>query len=240
VRSLSVSEEERLKTSLLSPIKASEHLNKCIYESIVSKPEEIHTYGDFLKKLTIKDRDALLFGLYHITYGDIKNYDITCSSCRKTYAVTIKASNLFNFSPYPGEGILEKVEKIQLPVYKDVWVYIKQPSLEEEDASIKNLTGLGGASVDTVIETLIIDKFEEISPADSTTSTMVVSDKADVLRAYLQLPARDKRKIYEEYEEKFGKYGVDLKMKSYCTFCGNEDEVEVNLVAQFFRMVYQS
>jgi len=38
VRSLNVQEEERLKASFLTPTKANDHLNKCIYDSFVKRP----------------------------------------------------------------------------------------------------------------------------------------------------------------------------------------------------------
>jgi hypothetical protein len=60
VRSLNVQEEERMKGSLISPNKITEHLNKCIYETIVKKPDTIKDFEGFLKALTLKDRDALL------------------------------------------------------------------------------------------------------------------------------------------------------------------------------------
>ena len=79
IRSLNVQEEERLKGSLLTPQKITEHLNKCLYESLISKPEVVKDFKTFLENVTLKDRDALLYGLYHITYEEIRNYDIKCS-----------------------------------------------------------------------------------------------------------------------------------------------------------------
>ena len=106
LRSLTVQEEERLKGSMLTPASTTEHLNKCLYEAIVKKPDKIKEYKDFLNNLTLKDRDTLLYGLYHITYEEIRNYDITCKSCRKEFPVTVSASDTFNFIPYPGKDIL--------------------------------------------------------------------------------------------------------------------------------------
>lgn len=68
----------------------------------------------------------------------------------------------------------------------------------------------------------------------------VVADRVDIITAYSQLPARDKRLIYEKYAEEFGKYGIELKMKTTCTGCGNEEVINVDLVENFFRMVYTS
>ena len=105
VRSLSVQEEEKLKGSLMTPQKITEHLNQCIFDAVVKKPKEIKDFDSFLKCVTLKDRDALLYGLYHISYGDIRDYDLTCGSCRKEYPVTVKASDTFNFTPYQNKAV---------------------------------------------------------------------------------------------------------------------------------------
>ena len=38
LRSLNVQEEEKLKVSMISPQKIAEHLNQCLFESIVKNP----------------------------------------------------------------------------------------------------------------------------------------------------------------------------------------------------------
>ena len=236
VRSLNVSEEEKMKGSLVSPNKITEHLNKCIYETIVKKPAAIKDFKDFLGACTLKDRDALLYGLYHITYEEVRNYDITCSSCGKTYPVTIKASDTFQFNMYPTKDVLKKQVKQALPVSKGITAVIKQPSLLDEMNAIKNLSNRPGSSIELITETLIIDKFEQ--DVTESTKPVVYSDRSDILDAYLTLPARDKRVIHEAYNEAFGKYGVDLKMKTFCPHCSAEEDVDIDLVSQFFRMVY--
>jgi len=238
VRSLNVSEEERMKGSLISPNKITEHLNKCIYETIVKKPASIKDFEGFLKSLTLKDRDALLYGLYHITYEEVRNYDITCSACNKQYPVTIAASDTFNFNMYPDKDILKKQTKKELPVSKGVSVTLKQPTLWDELTAIKNLGSRPGSSIELITETLIIQSFEQDMPDSKEPKTY--TERVDILDAYLSLPARDKRIIHETYNEEFGKYGVDLKMKSFCPHCSAEEDVEIDLVSQFFRMVYSA
>lgn len=238
VRSLNVSEEEAMKGSLVSPNKITEHLNKCIYETIVKKPASIKDFESFLKNCTLKDRDALLYGLYHITYEEVRNYDITCSSCGKSYPVTIQASDTFNFNMFPDKNILKKETKIKLPVSKGITAVIRQPSLFDEMTAIKNLSSRPGSSIELITETLIITSFEQDVP-DSTVP-IVYNERVDILDAYLTLPARDKRIIHESYQEEFGKYSVDLKMKTFCPHCSAEEDVDIDLVSQFFRMVYSA
>jgi hypothetical protein len=238
VRTLNVQDEERLKGSLMTPAKVTEHLNKCLYETLVKKPDSIKEFKDFLKLLTLKDRDTLLYGLYHITYEDIRNYDVKCRNCKKDFAVTVSASDTFNFNPYPEDNILTKRIKIDLPKSKGVSVYIKQPTLEDETESIKRMAQRPGVTMDIITETLIIERFEQ--DIETSKEPAVFSDRIDIIEAYRKLPAKDKRVIYEKFNEEFGKYGTELKMQVFCQHCGNEDVVNIDLVENFFRMVYSS
>jgi len=235
VRSLSVQEEEKLKSSLLTPSKINEHLNKCLFDSITVKPEDIVDYDTWLKQTTLKDRDALLYGLYHITYDEIRNYDVLCGNCSKEYPVTVKASSTFNYEEYPGKDVLNSRIPVKLPISKGVVVFLKQPSLFDEVAAIRTLALSTKSNLDIITETLVIDRFEDLTePANP----VVYSEREDVRDAYLSLPAGDKREIYKNYREEFGKYGVTLLMKSNCAHCGFEEEVHLDLVSSFFRMVH--
>lgn len=238
IRSLNVLEEEKLKGSLLTPTKVTEHLNKCIFECVVAKPEKVKDFKSFLQNTTLKDRDGLLYGLYHISYGEFRNYDIRCTSCRKDYSVTINASDTFNANMYPEDDILAKRVTIKLPLTKTVSAVLRQPTLDDEAESLKRLGGSLGYTVEVITETLIIESFSE--DRTEQVEPIVYVDRADIIDAYRALPAKDKRVIYEKYVEEFGKYNIELKMKSFCTHCGNEEVVNIDLVENFFRMVYTS
>jgi len=236
VRSLTVQEEERLKASLVTPSKINDHLNKCIFDACVVKPDGMGTYDEFLRGTTLKDRDALLYGLYHITYEDIRNYDVTCGSCRKDYAITIKASATFDHNPYPGKDILSKQIDVKLPLSKGVIATIKQPTLYDESVALKAM-GIGVSSnMDLLTETLILIKFQH-NPEDGGDS-VVYSEREDVMDAYKSLPAKDKRAIYNKYREQFGQYGILLQMTTNCIHCGHNEQMDIDLVENFFRMVH--
>ena len=234
VRTMNVQEEERLKGSILTPSSITDHLNKCLYDTITKKPAEMPDYDSFLRKITLKDRDALLYGLYHITYEDIRNYEINCGTCKKTYAVTIKASTTFNMNPYPNKDILTKKVTKELSISKGVFVTLRQPTLFDEMTVMKTVQS-AMFSVDLITETLIIDKFQH--DPDSGDS-IIYTERDDIISAYQQLPALDKRDIYKLYREEFGQYGINLKMRSTCIHCQNQEEVDIDLVQNFFRMVY--
>lgn len=232
VKTLNVQKEQRLKGSLVTPIKITEHLNRILWECTVSRPEEIKTFEDFTTKLTLKDRDALLYGLYHISYEEIRNYMINCVACNKEYPVTVQASSTFNFNPYPTDDILNKVIKLPLPKTKGVFAYIKQPTLIDEVMAFKTLA----ADSELISITLPIQKFtQETEGGDD---ALVYSERTDILDAFMTLPPLDKKAIFDKYSKEFGDYGIELKCKTVCQYCGHSDIVTIDLVEQFFRMVF--
>lgn len=238
VRSLNVSEEERLKGSLVTPAKIADHLNTCIFQSIIKKPEGITDLNSFLKKTTLKDRDALLYGLYHITYEEIRNYEVKCRACSHEYSVTVQASSTFNFNPYPADDVLEKKISFELPVTKGVFITLRQPTLFDEMMAVRNLSSRPGTTLEVITETLIIEKFEQDVPERK--EPIIYNDRIDIIDAYMSISARDKREIFKQYTDKFGQYGIDLKMKTNCTSCGNEDLFNIDLVESFFRSLYSA
>lgn len=235
-RSLTVSEEEQMKGSMVTASKVAEHLNTCLFSSIVKKPDDIKNLQDFVKKTTLKDRDALLYALYHITYEEIRNYEVSCTACSKDYTVTVKASNTFNYDQYPGDDILSNQVKVALPITKGVSVYVKQPTLEDELFATRELGQRPDMNLDLITETLIIDRFEQ--EIEGRPQPKVYKTRIDVVDAYRAIAAKDKRIIYKTYDEAFGKFGISLKMKSFCQSCGNEDLFDIDLVDNFFRAMY--
>jgi hypothetical protein len=235
LKSMSVQEEERLKGSLLSPSVVTDHLNRCIFDCVTVPPNDVKSFDDFLSKLTLKDRDALLYGLYHITYEEVRNYDVSCGSCGKTHAITIKASSTFSMNSYPeDQNILNAKFQLQLPVMDSVSVSIRQPTLKDEQEAMK-LAGSNSKVLDLMTETLIIENFtENVKGQDS----VVYSTREDIVDAYRALPPNDKRAIFKEYKDKLGSYGIELKMRVTCPMCGVEEELDLDLVDNFFRMVH--
>ena len=238
LRSLNVQEEERLKGSMMTPQKITEHLNTCLFESMVTRPESIKNLNDFLKQTTLKDRDALLYGLYHITYEEIRNYELRCTKCSHVYPITIEASSTFNYNPYPGKDVLAARAEVKLPATEGVKAVVKQPTLMDELITLKDLAGRPGSSVEIITETLIIDRF--LQDNEATKEPNIYSDRADILDAYLTLPAKDKRVIYQEYDKNFGQYGIELKMRSFCPACSNEEVYSIDLVENFFRSMFSA
>jgi len=235
VRSINVAEEEKMKGSFISPQKITEHLNRVIFDSMTQKPSHVKTYDDFKKATTVKDRDALLFGLYHISYEEIRNYDITCSSCQHKYPVTSKASDTLATNPYPEKDILKREIAVDMPLTTGVKAFIKQPTLADESETLQRQAVLS-PNIELLTQAMVITKFEQ--DIESQKDPDVYDDRVDIVSAFQTLTARDKRAINDAYIEAFGKYQIELKMTVNCPSCGNSEIVNIDLVENFFRMVY--
>jgi len=239
IRSLTVDEEEKLKGSLLTPNKLAEHLNEVIFSCIVKKPDSIKTYDDFLNQITIKDRDALMYGLYHVTYKDIHNYDVTCASCNHVNSVKVNFLKSFKITAWDkkDESIIEKEIPVKFKIAEKITAVIKQPMLRDEFNLLKQIAFASETVRDLSMQLLVISRFEQ--ERDEAKTPITYEDRENILKGYKQLPSTDKKMIDKAYEENFGKYGVDIASIVRCQKCGNEEEISIDLVRQFFRSIYE-
>lgn len=236
VKSLSVQSEEAMKGSILTTTKIIEHINKCIFESLIKKPDSIKNYTDYLKKVTLKDREALLYGLFHISYGEIRNYETTCSSCGKKSDVKVNISDTFSIKPYPKDrNILKDTVSFNLEVYDSVEVSLKQPTLFLEESEVKrNMINIDD-KINIVSRALPIVDFKYSKEGKE----IVLTDREDIIDAFLSLPPKDRKLISKKYQDSFGQYGIELNMATSCQKCGNQDIIQIDLFENFFRSIVE-
>jgi hypothetical protein len=66
------------------------------------------------------------------------------------------------------------------------------------------------------------------------------TDRLDILDAYQSLPNKDKKQIFTKFNEEFGEYGITLKQDWICKECGAENDLNLDITMQFFRMVFRN
>jgi hypothetical protein len=142
--------------------------------------------------------------------------------------------------PKEETSILEKRVLIPLEIFKGVSVEIKQPTLTDELLSLE-IFGKSSHG-DAIADTVCIEKFiREFPPTDTgEKKPKVYLERTDIVEAFFDLPPRDRKLITKSYEDNFGKYKIDLKMKSVCPFCNEEQDTDIDIVQQFFRMVFSA
>lgn len=235
IRSMQVSEEEKLKTSLVSRSKFSALISEICWGVIENKEVYDNDLVKFGKSLTLKDREALMFGIYHASYGGQVEIDHTCTSCGDTVHPSLEMAKIFSAEPYlESENILEKRIEKQLDV-EGLKVVVRQPTVYDEinvQSSIESSNSIGG---DTQLELMIIDKFIAEDEAGNPTE---FKKPIELFSLYSRLPVADKKIIHNTYLEEFGRYGIDLTTNVTCGSCGNVDKTSVEIIPSLFRMVF--
>jgi len=238
VRSMTVSEEETLKGSALTPKKIAEHLSSSLWKCIVKKPDTIKSYDDFISRVTLKDRDAILYGMYHATYKDTQAYDLRCEKCGASYAVSCKLNEIFSMTAYTGnkDDILSMKIPVALDVASNITAIIKQPVLKDEHSIMSDMLFQTEKALETAIETLVIDRFI-VSNSDGSKTEIITRD--NIMSGYNSLPAADRKQIQKKYFDSFGQYSLKLEIKSNCSKCAELNTTQLDLVNQFFRVIMQ-
>lgn len=308
VRALMVSEISKIKSSITTPAKASQIVNKILYDSIQEFPEDIKSFDEFKAKTTLRDREALMYALYISTFGDEQTYDITCTTCGEGDRLKLKVSQMFSNNIYPEsdaivnqykltqaidsdaeqdpvmekilyeknktsvvappEGMPEDIAREQYPDYFKEYVdvpsgnapiqevnkevvknsildklvvvdlpvsgvkaFIHQPTILDEELSHSKVPYAMRDQLDVIYETLIIRKFQKED------ENLILTSNEDIIAGYQSLIPEDKEKIFEEFKEQFGQYGIELKAPWNCKECQAANELEIDIMIQFFRMV---
>lgn len=353
LRCLNVSEVLKIKESLITSNKVYDVISRTIWDAMESKPDHIITYEDFLENTTTKDREAMIYGLYHSTFGDSRPYSLECGQCGNKETVSISLDKSFSsnnyplsdtvmksyqvskidnqdnvdpelenyeqqlidqtneniYKPYPknlapfdgmpesvarndekynaffkelddngitydqhlegsvygpeiydklknknkksnkkGENknevkkeklqtdILKKRVEVTLPISKIV-VHIKQPTLKDEKELVKFLSLSTDDQINSATETLIIERIEEYEEGKKS-PIQVITDKNDIIKAFYMLPITDRTALIDRYEEEFGQYEITLKAEWLCSKCDIKNNIDLNLLEQFFRALH--
>jgi len=116
-RSLNVSEVSKLRGSLAAPSKIYSIINEIIWDAITTKPDFIDSYDIFKKSITLKDREALLYGVHVMTFGYEREVKIPCQLCTIENNIKFNMKNTFSITPYPKSESMKNMYKLDREVY---------------------------------------------------------------------------------------------------------------------------
>lgn len=233
---LKYGQEVKLKTALMATDRGLTNLlNKTIYESIVEKPEQIQTYEDFINKLTIEDRSALIMGLYHNSYGE--EY-ITENECPKCGHIN---SNIVRLSKYSKVSFFKDSAEKFLSMRKELafddfeFKITLQPALLANELKIVDLTKTLEL---TPAQTSILLHTESVEFKGK--KLVVDNNYLDILAALDVLIPKQVREIKKTIENTFEKYKLEVTYKVKCTKCQHEFKRTLDFVGEFFKQVIEA
>lgn len=110
LRTLTVGEMSKIRSSLITPSKVYSTINEMIWNVITSRPAFIKSYDDFIRVITLRDREALLYGLFAVTFGyEQKGDKFVCMSCGEETALNYNISGTFSINMYPGTDAVKNL-----------------------------------------------------------------------------------------------------------------------------------
>jgi len=243
VRTMTVADEEKLKGSMITPAKVARHLAEVIWDCIVKKPDDIKTFDDFISTTTMKDRDALLYGLYVATYKNIQNYRVECDNpeCGHTNLIKIDVEKSIKGTFWDTEkkgSVLDYRHPVPLKIFEGVSAILKSPTIKDE-ISVSEANTFATQQMTQMQMTLaMIEKFVE-APSEVKPTGEEYSDRDNILTAYNSLPSPDRKLIDDAFEKVFNECQIKVVAKMKCSRCQKEQDVEVDMTSQFFRALYE-
>ena len=239
VRTMTVNEEENLKGSLLTPLTVPEHLAQVLWTCICKKPDYIKTYDDFINNVTLRDRDALIYGLYVATYKDIQNFTITCRECDKQTKVKVNMDKSASFDVWPDDkgDIMKYHEKIELEITQGVDCYLKVPTMADEIEISRQAMKMTEKMASLATDSLMIEKFVIHGTAENPTPDEIIKEKNNIVTGYTTLPAKDRKTIDAKYRDVYDTKRMTVMTEFKCE-CGNVQKVPIDITRQFFLALY--
>jgi len=252
LRTLTAAEEEVLKGSILTPIEITQHLADVLWDCIIKKPDDIKTFDDFINKVTLRDRDCLVYGLFNATYKDTQSFIVTCSNpeCQYKNKIKIDMEKGFNYQLWDKEiDCIDTKVNIPLEILKGVTCVLKVPVIADEIKLSKETLNVSSEDSQLMTDLLMIDHFklpgskntsekkESESETEDDNSKNLITERDKILEAYRALPSYDRKLINQKYYEEFDKYRISVKAEFTCR-CGNKQEVRIDATRQFFQSLF--
>lgn len=245
VRTLTTSEEEQLKGSILTPNTIAEHLAQVLWGCIIKKPDYIKTYDDFIRMVTLRDRDCLVYGLFVATYKDTQAFSFKCPECGFENKVKINMEKGFTYQLWDKDvDCLENKIEIPLTILQGVKCILKVPVIADEIELAKKSLETSAEDSQLMTDLLMVKCFElppskekkvnEEGKEVEVTKQNFIDNRDKILEAYKVLPSYDRKLITKQYLDQIDKYRIGVSAENTCR-CGYKQEVRIDVTRQFFQ-----
>jgi len=251
VSPLLVSDDLQIRSSIVSPDNYDNEICSMIFKHTQFKTTQL-SYNDFLNKLTLIDKQVLLWGILNSTYKTISDENVKCSKCGNVSKVNINYDDLLHEDSLmaweedkPVDQFIktcnidinsEDITKLEIDLAITSLQYrISTLRLVSTEKIKENYNSIG--SIFTIAEQLTsITKEIRVFSPDST--IYPINNLQEIHMAYYKLTHDIIEKIRIEYEY-FNKYIPSFYTNVKCINCENITkhtiDPEVFLFRNYFR-----
>lgn len=118
IRTAKVREIASIKESIVTNNRISEIITTMLWQCIDKCPDFIRNEEDFIKYTPLRDRDALIYGLNVITYGNERPFLLSCYNCNFEETVKLDLTKSFTTTMYPGAQAVINSYKVEKNINK--------------------------------------------------------------------------------------------------------------------------
>jgi len=253
VTSLLIKDEMELSSiSTVTEHKWFEEICRLAFNKIVEGRKELFPlgYDQFLEVCSIDDRDALLLGIIHATYGNDLSITFNCNSCSTPNELKLPLSECVQVTlPKIPEGV-EKYTDVTTSFEMDVPFHVKAtlrvPSLLEYKRCLEYVDKTCSSEskrrgfMASIFPMLINLQNLELQSTDLNIPTIQLSknNMIDLVSHLLSMPKNFKKTFSSKLREINPEdVGIKLQMKFTCRECGTLNDVSLTVVDLFFQMI---
>jgi hypothetical protein len=253
VTSLLIKDEMELSSiSTVTEHKWFEEICKLAFNKIVDGRKELFPlgYDQFLEMCSIEDRDALLLGIIHATYGNDLSITFNCNSCSTPNELKLPLSECVQVTlPKIPEGV-EKYTDVTASFEMDVPFHVKAtlkvPSLIEYKRCLEYVDKVYSSEskrrgfMASIFPMLSCLQSLELQGTDLNIPSIQLSknNMIDLVSHLLSMPKNFKKTFISKIREINPEdVGIKLQMKFTCRECGTLNDVSLTVVDLFFQMI---
>ena len=237
VRCMRSDDEMALKGSFVtSEAGIVDQINKAVWQCMVSKPDGVVSFDDFVSKMFTKDRDALFYGLNHVTYGDDFTFKFKCPECGKTFSAKVKLGECFSIKTWGHDvGPAEYTVDFELPEAPGSKIVLRAPTIGHEAALMSDPVFAPKSNKPYMTLCSHIDHLEETGTNGEVNR---YKEPLSLLKGVQTIKPQTRKLLEDLVDKEFGAYDISLTAKVKCPMqhCGHVEEgVELDLSECLFR-----
>lgn len=240
VKGMTVAQEEVLKTSDVSSAGMLSIINQITYECLVNPPEGLSTLSEFERNITVTDRQAILYGILAVTYGEVQDFNITCQSCGHQFDTKADITKNTEIKVYHGkENLIEKKKEFSIP-NTNIRAVLHIPTLKDEkDFALSKVPQdiLRKADQYIMIKELHLPSTSiDDKTGEPVTTHLIFENVFEIYSHIRKFSGGWRRQILNAWSEEFGNYGVDSQIEATCPKCTFRNTMPINILGEIFRL----
>lgn len=215
-------------------------LTKFAYNRIIDPPKDIDTFDKFKSVCTSLDRDAILLGIFGVSFGSKYTVTVKCDSCKheNTFDLDLTRTIVNTCDVKKKFSVINKRESLSFPVKNGTAEFIASyPTLKDEDLVYKNISDIQLNSDKFTDLISYIDEFKYTDKDGESETIRKDEDIYNIAAAINSLTPGMVKDMIDKINNTFKRYRYYISTYFDCANCKSEINIEMAIFELFFREI---